>query len=178
MSFITIAQYHKVDLWPLSWDSNLDGLGKGETGDVKQFMVDLKSQFAFKRFSAHREMREHDTLLEHGESFVSQNNDKLFAAMICELVILSQPEIRRHAHIIDIKGIAFDVEDDNPNSPKVWPVLVTEKAQHGSLVRYMKSVGPGGVDLLSRLRLCAQIGSAIFTMHSGSKLCYTSFLWL
>lgn len=178
LSFITLAQYHKVDVWPRSWDPNFDEVGKGATGDVKQFLVDLKSQFAVKRFSAHRETRRRDLLLESGEPLVTQNNEKLFAAMICELVILSQIKIKRHAHIIDIEGIAFDMEDDDQNSPRLWPVLVIDKAHHGSLVRYMNSARPDEFNLFSRLRICAQIGSAISAIHSDSMSRYLTFLWL
>jgi hypothetical protein len=167
LSFLAIAQYHKVDAWPLIWDARLDTLGKGATGDVRQLVVDRESRFAFKRFVSHRGARQQDVLPDSATSFIFQNNEKLFTALISELVILSRPEIKQHRHIVDITGITFDVEGHHENSLAVWPVLVMQKAPHGSLAKYMASEGRKTTDLFTRLDLCAQIGSAISTMHSN-----------
>lgn len=168
LSFLAISQYHNVDTWPLVWDASLDMLGKGATGDVRQLVVDPKSRFAFKRFASHRGARQPDVLPDSATSFVFQSNEKLFTALISELVILSQPQVKQHRHIVDITAITFDVEGGGQQALGVWPVLVMQKAQHGSLAKYMASEGGKTNDLSARLDLCAQIGSAISTMHSNS----------
>lgn len=167
--FITIAQYHKVDIWPLSWDPNLARLGKGATGDVMQFTVDREAQFAFKRFVSHREKQAQIMSPGYTDS-IFENNDKLFKALMSKLMILSQPQIKRHPHIVNIEGIAFDVESTTTESAVVWPVLVLEKAHHGSLQRYMDSANSKSTDTCARLQLCAQIGSAISAMHSNGTV--------
>lgn len=164
LSFITISQYHKVDIWPLPWDSRLGTLGRGATGDVRQALVDLESQFAFKRFVSHRATRLNDT--ESPTSF--RSNEKLFIALVSELVVLSQIKIRQHEHIVDIEGIAFDVEETNEDTLEVWPLLIMKKAQHGSIMSYMASESGKAVDFFNKLKFCAQIGSAISTMHLNS----------
>ncbi|KAI1090753.1 hypothetical protein F5B19DRAFT_300026 [Rostrohypoxylon terebratum] len=182
ISFITLCQYHKVDFWPISWDLTLDKLGRGATGDVRQFLVDLKSQFAFKIFSTSRIPQGH-RLPENVSTFFFADDEKLFKNLISEIIILSQPQVQQHAHIVNVEGVCFDVEtfkrgpitSDVPDSGidkreeiyQVCPVLVMKKAQHGSLDTYVDSIDPVQLDITQKLRLCAQIGSAIHTMHSN-----------
>ncbi|KAL7926017.1 hypothetical protein ACQKWADRAFT_171945 [Trichoderma austrokoningii] len=171
LSFITIAQVHKVNVSPLAWTPELNELGKGATGEVRQVMVDSKSQFAFKRFASLRTgtgQHHRDTLPEFVTSLDFRDNTKLFTALISELVILSQSEVKDHRHIVDIQGIAFDVEIGDQDVPEIWPVLVMDKAQHGSLMGYVNSGNSATIDFAGRLRLCAQIGSAISTMHANN----------
>ncbi|KAI0858827.1 hypothetical protein F4860DRAFT_287009 [Xylaria cubensis] len=166
LSFITICQHHKIDIWPLYWDIKLDMLGKGATGDVRQAIIDLESQFAFKRFISHRATRPNNGELPKLSTYNS--NEKLFTSLVSEVVILNQPEIRRHEHIVNIAGIAFDVEGSSPDSLEIWPLLIMSKAQHGNLMNFLASERGRMLDFLIRLEFCAQIGSAISTMHSNN----------
>lgn len=172
LSFLAIAQYHKTDIWPISWDNGLRELGKGATGDVRQSLLGLDSHYAFKRFAKHRGhhaggFREQDMLPNSVTSSGFESSHKLFTALISELVILSQPKVKEHPHIVQIDAITFDIEHivDSHDSIRFWPVLVLKKAPHGSLKKYMDSEGQK-LDLQARLDFCVQIASAISTMHA------------
>ncbi|KAF4948637.1 hypothetical protein FGADI_9541 [Fusarium gaditjirri] len=149
ISFVTIAQYHHIDIWPMSWDDKLNKLGSGATGDVKQSMVDLKAHFALKRFESHRATRQHDS--SSITSSTLSENEALFTALISDSVILRQPQIEEHAHIVGIQGIAFEVEGGCQGLPGIWPMLIMEKAQEGDLARYLASERGREASLSARL---------------------------
>lgn len=145
ISFISIAQFHKVDFLPITWNIGLEVLGDGATGEVKQSVVNLKNSFAFKLFK-------------------NKDKDSLFRELISEVVLLRQPSIFRHPNIINLEGMAFEVDQD---SGEIWPVLVFKKAEFGSLRSFMNSGGGKDISFDRKLKLCSEIGSAIMAMHAS-----------
>jgi hypothetical protein len=164
MSFVALAQLYRVNFWLVRWSPALSKLGKGATGDVRQFVLNANSQFAFKRFVSLQYARAPAHLSEPFTSVEFDGDTKLYTALIFELVLLGQSDIKAHRYIVDVKAVAFDVEERDEEFAAVWPVLVIDKAQHGSLAKYKHS--RESIEFSKRLRFCARIGSAVSTMHS------------
>ena len=88
----------------------------------------------------------------------------------CQVLILSQPPIQNHPNIVDLEGICWEVK---PWTEKAVPVLVFEKASWG-LQQFMDV--REGMDMVieDRLRVCADIGSAITALHAYGLPTYAS----
>jgi hypothetical protein len=153
LSFLGLAQHFQINLLPLTWQPALDVVGVGATSQIRQSFLSLQMSFVFKRFAP---------------SEISTNTDeeRAFRALISEVSILGDPFVRHHPNIITLVGICWDVITD---TGKVWPVLVFEKAQHGDLYKFMQTPRGVGLDFDKRLGLCADIATAIATMHAKGK---------
>lgn len=149
ISFLSIAQFHHVDFFPNTWDHDRISLGRGATGDVKQSIVNLKTSFAFKRFT--------------DPNNTNPNKEVMFRALISEVTLLMQTTIRSHPNIVDLEGITFELASD---AADVWPVLVFKRAQFGSIRSFMETGGGRQVGFLHKIKLCAEVGSAIMAMHA------------
>ena len=103
-----------------------------------------KKPLAFKRF--------HD----------SEGSDADFLPMMSEVLILTQPPIQNHPNIVHLKGICWEIK---PWTEKAVPVLVLEKASW-DLQQFMNE--SEGIDMVveGRLKICADIGSAIEALHA------------
>jgi hypothetical protein len=67
---------------------------------------------------------------------------------------------------MQLEGICWDIPRGNK---KVWPVLVFEKMKHGDLDRFLNLDIGEKLCLQDRLKLCADVASAVATMHSCRK---------
>ena len=83
---------------------------------------------------------------------------------------MSQPPIRSHPNIVDLEGICWEIE---PKADKAVPVLVFEKASW-DLQQFMNM--REGMDMVfeDRLKICADIGSAITALHAYGLPIYPS----
>jgi len=154
LSFLGIAQSHKIDFLPITWQPALDNIGLGSTAEIRQALVNLQMSFAFKRL----------TSTERAQTEADEARN--FRALIAELLVLSHPLARHHLNIIRLEGICWDVVS---SSEKVWPVLVFEKAQHGDLHTFMGQAKGKRLTMEERLNICADIAIAVMDMHSCSK---------
>ena len=50
-TFVAAVSELELDMFPLNWHSGMGELGRGKTAQVQQSMVNLETQFAFKRFT-------------------------------------------------------------------------------------------------------------------------------
>ena len=77
---------------------------------------------------------------------------------------MSQPPIQSHLNIVNLEGICWEIKR---KTQKAVPVLVFEKAAW-DLQQFMNV--REGMDMLigDRLKICADIGSAIMALHAYS----------
>ena len=151
LSFLSIAQNLNIDFLPISWAPALDRVDRGGTSEIRQSLVNVETAFAYKRL-IYSELRE------------EKEKEKAFQALIAEISILGQEEIRRHENVVRLEGICWDIVNSTDNEEKVWPVLVFEKAEMGSLKAFMKGKGKN-LGFEERVELCRDVGRGIWVMH-------------
>jgi hypothetical protein len=152
LTFLAIAQHLNIDFLPITWQPALAKVGNGGTAEIRQALVNLQMSFAFKRLIPTQ---------------FAKSEDKIFQALIAEILVLGHPSIRSHPNIIRLEGICWDVD---PEDEKVWPVLMFEKTQHGDLHTFMKRGVGVGLSFEDKLSLCADVAMAIMDMHSHRVL--------
>jgi hypothetical protein len=84
--------------------------------------------------------------------------------LISEVLILSRPPIQSHPNIINLEGICWEI---NPRTEEAVPILVFEKAVW-DLQQFMNVVKGADMSIDDRLKICADIGSAIMALHAYS----------
>jgi len=144
IAFLAIVQKCNVSYLPITWQPALSTLGVGSSGTISQSTFDTNMPLAFKRY--------HD----------SGDSDWDFLPLISEVLILSQPSIESHPNIVDLEGVCWEIE---PRTEKVVPVLVFEKAAC-DLKQFMNASEGMKMSIDDRLKICADIGSAIMTLHA------------
>ena len=138
LAFLALAQNLGVDFLPITWHPAVQTLGAGTTAEVRQALVDIQTNFAFKRIGLER----HDA----------------FAALTSEVSVLKTVEVDQHDNIIRLVGICWDVD---PAGPTIWPVLVFEKAPYGSLDEFMQSDRGKAISATQMLSMMADIARAL-----------------
>ena len=151
IAILGLAQRLKIRFLTITWQAPLGRIGKGGQAGINQALVNVQTSFAFKRF----DHRPHDP----------------FRETVQEMVVLSHPVIRKHEHIVRLKGICWDIPDDD----HVWPVLVFQKTHLGDLHRFTRLERFKNLSIEDRLNLCVDIGIAISNMHhNGINLHWVS----
>ena len=79
---------------------------------------------------------------------------------------MSQPHIQSHSNIVNLEGVCWEIK---PKTEKAVPVLVFEKASW-DLQQYMNADEGISLSIDDRLKICADVGSAIMTLHAYSML--------
>jgi hypothetical protein len=148
LAFLAIAQRLKIDFLPITWQPAMDRVGEGATAEIWQSLINLQTNFTFKRFKG------------------SLNESSNFQVLISEIMILADASIRNHENIIRLEGICWDIPT---GENEVRPVLVFEKSQHGDLKQFVQSISGSKIDSMTRLKLCVDVGLAILVMHSNCK---------
>jgi len=149
IAFLAIVQQCNVDYLPITWQPGLDDLGQGATGTISQSEVIKDLSFAFKRYN------------DKGNTD-SRESDMDFLPLMSEVLILSQPPIQKHPHIVNLLGICWEIK---LTTQKAVPVLVFEKASC-DLQQFLNSDSGRNIPMEDRLKFCADIGSAMMTMHA------------
>ena len=75
---------------------------------------------------------------------------------------MSQPPIQRHPNIVNLEGICWEIKR---RTEKAVPVLVFEKATW-DLQQFMNVSEGMNMTIDERLKICADIGSAIMALHA------------
>jgi hypothetical protein len=143
IAFLSVVQKCDVDFLPITWQPGLGILGMGGSGTISQSTFTTDMPLAFKRFHLH------------------ENSDVDFLPLISEVLILSQPPIQEHPNIVNLEGVCWEIK---PRTEKAVPVLVFEKASW-DLQQYMNVSESKNMSIDDRLKICADIGSAIMTLH-------------
>jgi serine/threonine protein kinase len=79
-----------------------------------------------------------------------------------ELRVLSHPHLRQHCNILDIFGIAWDVESEG-SLFDTWPVLPAEYAEFGTLEDYLAWEMPR--DYRTKIQLCCDVAAGVQGLH-------------
>jgi hypothetical protein len=144
IAFLATVQKCNVDYLPITWQPALSTLGIGGSGTISQSTFITDMPLAFKRF-------------HH-----SGDSDEDFLPLMSEVLILSQPPLQNHPNIINLEGICWEIK---PQTEKAVPVLVFEKAAW-DLQQFMNVQDGRNMSIDGRLKICADIGSAIMALHA------------
>jgi serine/threonine protein kinase len=156
ITFLAVIQKFGIEILPITWQAMRQPIGIGATGRINEALINLHTSFAFKCVADRQKE--------------NNSEERIIQAIISEVIVLSHPSIRNHPNIVELQGICWDVVSGDKGNNKVWPVLVFEKSQYGDLYNF--AMLPVGRELgfLERLKLCADIGTAISDMHVSSRL--------
>lgn len=149
--FLSLAQSYGLEIMPITWEPGREVLGRGASGHVNQSLIDIRTSLAFKKPTS------------DGQSKLAVQ--ELLRAWMLEVAILSHPKIQKHPNIIDLEGIAWEI---NHSRSTILPVLVYRQSQLGTLGVYIEA-RTGRLCLNQRLKLCFDLASALATLHSCSK---------
>ena len=150
LSFLGIAQALLTDFLDITWQPTLGSLGRGGTSEILQSDVNENTSFAFKR----------SLLANPAVSTVDES--QTFKVLIAEVLTLGHPLIWQHSNIVNFHGICWEFD---ARSEKVYPVLVFEKAQLGSLHSFMETEAGKRISLEEKLGICADVAEAILELH-------------
>jgi hypothetical protein len=155
ITFLAVIQKLQIEILPITWQAARQPIGVGATGRINEALINLHTSFAFKCVSDRHKERE--------------SKEAIIQILINEVTVLGHEHIRNHPNIVELQGICWDVSNDEGDD-KVWPVLVFKKTQYADL--YNCAMLPVGRELCftERLKLCTDVGTAIWDMHSNSRL--------
>ena len=149
--FLSLAQSHELEIMPITWEPGREVLGRGASGHVNQSLIDIRTSLAFK---THNSAGQNELAIQ-----------ELLRAWMLEIAILRHPQIRQHPNVIELEGIAWEI---NPSYSTILPVLVYQRSQLGTLSMYIER-NVGRLSLSHRLKLCFDLASALEMLHSCSK---------
>ncbi|KAM7210702.1 hypothetical protein V8F06_013911 [Rhypophila decipiens] len=86
-----------------------------------------------------------------------------FREFIRELRVRSHPPLRNHPNIVNLRGVAWDFEDDEDMKPV--PLLLEEFAPHRSLETFWREQELMQMPFATKFRLCMDIGEGIKALH-------------
>lgn len=156
ISFLAVAQFYKIDIVSVPWESGRGQIGLGATSKISQSSLSRRVDFAFKR-----------TKLADKILIDRQDEERAFNALVSEISVVRHPSIEHHQNIVNLEGIGFEL---TPQSEKVWPVLILEKSQLGDLESFMLSVEGRSTTMHQRLGLCSDIANALIALHSNGMI--------
>ena len=156
ITFLAVVQRLRIEVLPITWQAARLPIGIGATGQVNEALISLHTSFAFKCVSERQKER--------------VATESIIQTLLNEIVVLGHESIQSHPNIVQLQGICWDVASDDEGNDKIWPVLVFEKAQYGDLYNF--ATLPIGKELCfaERLKICMDIGTAIWDMHFHSGL--------
>lgn len=159
ITFLAIAQKLEIDFLPIIWQPALSKVGAGGTAEIRQSLIHLQMSFAFKVINDAEWMDKIDETQQLKEMKTH------FHGLVSEILVLRHPSVREHPNIVSLFGICWDILP----SGCVWPVLVFEKTALGDLWSFAESEEGKNISIETRLKLCADITTAVRDLHQSSK---------
>jgi hypothetical protein len=153
LAFIAVAQSLHIDFLPITWQAALGDAGLGGTAEIRQSLIRLQANFAFKRIKKLQRRR--------------LAPDVIFKILTTEMRVLGHPILRNHPNIGRLLGICWDVAPDGDDV--AYPVLVFEKAENGNLKDFARSEAGRTLGDTEKLQLCADICYAVMSLHAERK---------
>jgi len=98
ITFLIAAQRRQIDFLPITWQPALDGVGLGGTAEIRQSLLKLQDNFAFKRTKESKR--------------VTHSKATMFRAFTSEVTVLGLSAVRSHPNIVTLLGICWDVSPD------------------------------------------------------------------
>jgi protein tyrosine kinase len=151
LSFLSVTQKLNVNMIKVTWQTGLDRLGTGASSAIQQAQIDKQLHMAFKRIVAPIEGTTIDT---------EQQDRERFRALTLEVVALET--LRQHPYVVDLLGMTNETD---PDSYQVWPVLLMERAEKGSMAHFLTSDEGQLLSAEEKLSLCRHIAQACKGMH-------------
>ncbi|KAI0543381.1 kinase-like protein [Xylaria curta] len=162
LSCLACAQHRRVDFTGFSWINAQGTLGRGGQGVVAQTRASVDTVFAFKR----RRPTSQGPL----NIWAAAAKDHAFREICSEIMALGHEDLRRHDNIVQLIAISWEIENVKDwkfkSNTVIWPVMILEKAELGDLGRFLRGKGVE-TDLMTRLRMCAGIASALGVVHKN-----------
>jgi serine/threonine protein kinase len=152
LAFLSLVQSCEVDILPVMWYPALK-VGRGGFAVLNGSPVNEEFGFVFKRL-ANVENRP-------GEDF------KSFGSIMTELAILMHHNVRRHANVVDLYGICWEV---NPEEGRILPVLVLERARIGDLLQLRDAKEGRNMSVETKLSICCQVAKGLAMLHASRRL--------
>jgi serine/threonine protein kinase len=84
----------------------------------------------------------------------------LAESILLELRVLCHPPIRRHENVVNLLGLGW--ETDYLDHTQLWPVLVVEWANHGTL---LDVISTQTLDVKTKLELCRDVARGLDAIH-------------
>jgi hypothetical protein len=150
LSFLSAAQALQIPIMPITWQRARNPFGFGGTSSINQTPINAQVSLAFKCVRGNKKCQDGDA--------------KLFERITNEITVLGQSSTRNHPNVVQLQGICWDVSEE-----KVWPALVFEKSDYGDLSTFYGSSSGRQLSTNQRLKICIDVGKAIFYMHSNSE---------
>ena len=150
LSVLALAQKLGFHFLPITWQSGLGLLGRGNTADVSHSVINTRTRFAFKRI---RPRLNNSTALQRS-----------LKVLVGELKVLGTPGIKGHPGIIQCEGICFERK---PGYSDLLPVLVFPRASHGTLKQFMSSPEGMRASMKERIQICITLAAAIKQLHQS-----------
>jgi hypothetical protein len=85
-----------------------------------------------------------------------------FLPLVPDVLILSQPQMRSHPNIINLKGVSWEIK---PRTEKAVTVLIFEKAMW-ELKQFMNVREGMNLSNEDQLKICVDIGRAFTVLHA------------
>ncbi|KAL9075020.1 MAG: hypothetical protein Q9161_001951 [Pseudevernia consocians] len=145
-TFIAIVSELEIDLFTFTWYSGMGELGRGKTAQIQQSVINLETEFAFKRFTF--------------PGSEEPDEAQIIRAAMIEILALSHPALRDHQNILKLHGVCWEISSEN----LFRPVLVVEKTSLGDLGRFMSEHG-SAVDGNTRVEMCVDVIRAVAILH-------------
>lgn len=151
IDFIAVAQKLKISFLEITWQPNRGGIGEGGSGSITQAFMTLHTRLAFKCVS------------ETQKSMSPE--DKIFRALIGEIIAFTHPSLRRNRGVINLEGICWDMGNGKEEKEKIWPTLIFEKSPYGDLNTFLTRPEGKELNVKDRVCLCMDIAWALSDMH-------------
>lgn len=91
---------------------------------------------------------------------------KSLKAVVGELRVLGTHGIKGHPGIIECEGICFERK---PGFSDLLPVLVFQKASHGTLRQLVYSLEGTGLSMKDRIQMCITMVAAVKQLHESGR---------
>ncbi|KAK7422181.1 hypothetical protein QQZ08_009649 [Neonectria magnoliae] len=135
LTCLACAQARNIDIVGFSPLEAQGELGRGGQAVVGQTRASTDAVLAFKRPNSERI----GTVLS--TTSTRRRVENVYRDVATEMLALSEPGIRGHAHIIQLQAISWEVHKIRTwffgRKLRVWPILVMDKAELGDLQCYM-----------------------------------------
>ena len=146
-TFIAAVSELEIDQFPFTWYSGMGELGRGKTAQIQQSVINLETQFAFKRFTF--------------PGSEEPDEAQIIRAALIEILALSHPALRDHPNILKLHGVCWDISS---SGNLFRPVLVVEKTSLGDLGHFMSEHG-SAIDGNTRVEMCADVIRVVANLH-------------
>jgi hypothetical protein len=190
---LRLLVHHDVHIFTIGrgrrWNMRED-LGKGSTFTVEQADIPMReglTELQYHDFARGRRLDyftdhtgtkwSYDTVVAYKSLVERKDKNAIMPDLAKELRILCHPPLQNHPNIVHLLGLAWLREEDMASSlasaeslgNREWPVLLTEKANVGSLSEFLrpKENFRAPISLLAKVRLATDVVVAL----SVSRTC-------